>query len=92
MNLNSFVTLEAFLLQIMAYLLLWWWDDYLATLLSLIFGGIALFLLVISRLVEWVERSRVSKAYYRLMLYCFLAPLLAGILGLLLRQGVSWME
>lgn len=89
---QTFITLEAFLVQVVLYLLIWLYDDYLGSLISLIFGSIAFFLWLISHLVELVERSRVPRAYYRLMLLCFLAPLTASILGLLLRQGVGWME
>lgn len=90
--LDKLVTLEAFLVQLVIYLFLWFWNDYLALILSLILGGIALSILVVSKMVELVESSRVPKVYYRFMVICILAPLLAGIAGMLLRNGVSWME
>ena len=90
--LDRLVTIESFLVQFVIYLLIWLFNDYLAVLLSLILGGIALSVYVISKLVELVESSRVPKVYYRFMVICFTAPLLAGILGLLMRNGLSWME
>lgn len=90
--LDKLVTIEAFLIQLVIYLFLWFWNDYLALILSLILGGIALSILVVSKMVELVESSRVPKVYYRFMVICILAPLLAGIAGVLLRNGVSWME
>jgi hypothetical protein len=90
--LDKLVTIEAFLVQLVIYLFLWFWNDYLALILSLILGGIALSILVVSKMVELVESSRVPKVYYRFMVICILAPLLAGIAGMLLRNGVSWME
>ena len=90
--LDKLVTIEAFLVQLVVYLFLWFWNDYLALILSLILGGIALSILVVSKMVELVESSRVPKVYYRFMVICILAPLLAGIAGMLLRNGVSWLQ
>ena len=92
MILKRFATIEALLIQIIFYLLLWLWDDYMASIVSLILGGISLFVLVISYLVELVERSRVSKDYYRVMFFCFLAPLFGAIIGITLLNGLSWLE
>ena len=90
--LKRLITIEAFLVQVLIYLLLWLWNDYLATVLSLILGGISLFVWLISLIVEWVEQSKVPKSYYRLMLLCFLAPLLGAIIGIGLKNGLSWMS
>ena len=90
--LDKLVTIEAFLVQLVIYLFLWFWNDYLALILSIILGGIAVSILVISKMVELVESSRVPKVYYRFMVICILAPLLAGIAGILLRNGVSWLQ
>lgn len=89
--LDKLVTIEAFLVQLLVYLFLWFWNDYLALILSLILGGIAVSILVVSKMVELVESSRVPKVYYRFMVICILAPLLAGIIGTLLRNGLSWL-
>lgn len=90
--LEKLVTIEAFLVQLVLYLFLWFLNDYLALILSLILGGIALSILVVSKMVELVESSRVPKVYYRFMVICILAPLIAGIAGILLRNGVSWLQ
>ncbi len=89
--LKKLITLEAFLIQIAIYLLIWLWDDYLATILSLVLGAISLSLYILSYLVELVDQSKVPRVYYRLMLLSFLAPLIGGILGILLRNGLSWL-
>lgn len=89
--LEKLVTIESFLVQLIVYLFLWFWNDYLALILSLILGGIALSVLVVAKLVEWVDRSRVPKVYYRFMLICVLAPLIAGVAGVILRNGFSWL-
>ena len=89
--LDRLVSIEAFLIQIVAYLLIWLLNDYLAFILSFILGGIALFLYLVAKIVELVDRSRVPKVYYRFMVIGFVAPLIAGGLGLLLRNGPSWL-
>lgn len=90
--LDKLVTIEAFLVQLVVYLFLWLWNDYLAFILSVILGGISLSILVVSKMVELVESSRVPKVYYRFMVFCILAPLIAGIAGVLLRNGLSWLD
>ncbi len=89
--LDRLVSIEAILIQVVAYLLIWLLNDYLAFVLSFILGGIALSLYLVAKVVELVDRSRVPKVYYRFMVICFLAPLIAGALGLLLRNGPSWL-
>lgn len=89
--LQKLVSLEAFLVQFILYLLLWLWNDYLATILSLVLGGISLAVYLIANMVELVERSHVPRVYYRFMVICFLAPLLAAVAGIFLRNGFSWM-
>lgn len=89
--LKKLITLEAFLIQIAIYMLIWLWDDYLAAILSLVIGGVALSLFILSNMVEWVDKSRVPRVYYRLMFLSFLAPLIGAIIGVLLRNGLSWL-
>ncbi len=74
------------------YFLLWMADDYLATLLSFTFGGIFLFILLISLIVEWIERSKVPIWYYKFMTMSVLAPLLTAALYLWFAGGLSWLE
>ncbi|MEM9919204.1 MAG: hypothetical protein AAF990_13970 [Bacteroidota bacterium] len=84
--------LEIFLLQFILYMALWLWNDYLASLISLVFGAIFLFIFLLSLILEWIERSKVPRAYFILMLLSVLAPALAAICYLYLFQGVSWLE
>jgi|APTNR8051073442_1049403.scaffolds.fasta_scaffold00632_12 hypothetical protein len=88
----GFSNFELWLAQVVVYLLLWLFNDYVATVLSLVFGGIALSIWVLIHLVELVDRSTVSRRQLRLILTCFLAPLAAGILYLALNQGLNWLR
>ena len=83
--------LEILLIQVVIYLFLWIFNDYLATMLSLIIGSIMLFILLISLVVELVERSKVPRWYFYFLGVSVLAPLIAGLVYLLISGGVGWM-
>lgn len=83
---------EIFLVEVIIYFLLWLFNDYLATLLSISLGSIFLAILIISLIVEWIERSKVPIWYYKVMVVSILAPLLTAIVYLFFAGGVSWME
>ena len=83
---------EIFLGELLLYLLLWLWNDYLATLISLVFAGIFLIILIISLIVEWVERSKVPGWYYRFMTISILAPLAATLIYLMINGGLNWVN
>lgn len=68
---------EIFLAQVVVYLLIWVTNPYLALVLSLIFAGICVLILMVSLVVELIERSKVPRWYYYLMVISILAPLLA---------------
>lgn len=83
--------LELFLMQVIVYFLLWLYDDYLASLASLILGCMFLLILLISLLVEKIESSKVPPWYYTYMAASFLAPLVTGILFLLIYGIPDWL-
>ncbi|MDX1667720.1 MAG: hypothetical protein R3350_10835 [Saprospiraceae bacterium] len=84
-------TLEIFLLQVVIYLLLWLADEYLASLLSLIFGSLAFILLLFAGVVELVEKSKVPRIFYIILLVSFLAPLLTGLVFVLTNGIPAWL-
>ena len=84
--------LELFLLQLILYFVLWLSNDYLATLASLIMGTIFLLVLLISLIVEKIERSKVPVWYYTYMAASFLAPLIAGLIFLIIYGLPDWLE
>lgn len=83
--------IEILLIEVAFYIILWLVNDYLATLLSLIFGSIFLLLLLISLIVEWIERSKVPRWYYTFMLMSTLAPIIAAIIYLSISGTLEWM-
>lgn len=72
--------LEIFLLQVVGYGILWLISDYAATLVSVLFPIIFLFLLLLSQVVELVQKSKVPKWYYWFMVVSILAPLFTAFL------------
>jgi len=71
--------IEIFLIQFIIYSVLWLWDEYLASLLTLVFTSIAIFILLISLMAELIEPSKVPRWYFSGMVVSILAPILATI-------------
>jgi hypothetical protein len=88
---GSIRTIELFLVQVVFYFLAWQANDYLASLLSLIFGGVFLFLLLIALAAEFIEPSRVPRQYFFFMAASVGAPAVGAFLFLLSGGEVSWM-
>ena len=78
--------LEIFLIQFIFYIILWLWNDYIATLVSVVFTAISFFILIIALLSELIEPSKFPRWYYALMFVSIIAPVVAtlifvGIMG-----------
>lgn len=85
-------TTEILLIEVIIYLILWFFNEYLATMLSLILGTICLLILLISLVVEWIEHSKVPRWYFAFMFMSVLAPILAAIIYLGISGNMDWME
>ncbi len=86
-------TFELFLIQVVIYVLVWLISDYAGSFLSAVFASIFLAIFVISLIVEAIERSKVPRWYYWVMVVSFLAPAIVGILFLLLGKGeLTWLQ
>ena len=77
---------ELFLIELIIYLVIWFANDYLGTIVTIIFTTITFCILLISFIVEWIEPSKVQRSYYQIMGISILAPLVAaaiyiGIVG-----------
>jgi hypothetical protein len=81
----------ALVAQLIAYSLLLLVSEYAGTLTALILGGISLAVWLLSYVVELIEPSRVSKQYYRILMSCWLAPLLALAAFIALRGRIGWL-
>ncbi|MBL7818736.1 MAG: hypothetical protein JNL70_27300 [Saprospiraceae bacterium] len=84
---------ELFLIEAILYIALWLWNEYVATILTLSFSAIALFILVISLISELIERSKVPRWYFSYMLISILTPLVIGAFFYVLNKGdFGWMS
>lgn len=81
---------EIFLIETVIYLALWLINDYLASMLSLILAVICFSILVISLLVELVEKSKVPRWYYYFMAASVLSPILAGLVYFFISGELNW--
>lgn len=83
--------LEIFLLEVVVWLGCWLLNDYLATLLTLIIGSIVSAVLIIALMAEWIERSKVPRKYFHVMLLSIAAPIVAALLYLYIFGGhLEW--
>ncbi len=84
---------EVFLIEAIIYIALWMWNEYVATIMTLSFSAIALFVLVISLISELIERSKVPRWYFTYMLISILTPLIIGAFFWVLNNGsFGWMK
>lgn len=81
---------ELLLIQIIIYFSIWLWDEYVATMLSLVWGGICLLILLTSLAVEWIEKSKVPASYYKFLLMSVLAPIMAAVMYSGIVGGIRW--
>lgn len=84
MNIPKLSLLEIFLIEILVWMGLWLANEYLATLLTFILTPIVFAVLVIARISEFIERSKVPRFYFGVMLISTIAPVLAALVFWLL--------
>ncbi len=66
---------EIVLIQLILYTGTYLWNPHIGFLLCLTFMVISFFILIISYILELIERSKVPSWYYRLMWVSILCPL-----------------
>lgn len=79
--------LELFLLETILFLGLWFWNEYVAFLLSLLLASISFFILLIALIAELLERSKVPRAYFWSMGVICIVPILVIILMTYATEG-----
>ena len=85
--------LEIILLQIILYSGLWILSPYAGFMLSMIVATISAAVLVISLIMELVDRSKVPKIYFYAMVTAIVCPLIVALSFIAFYPGaMSWME
>ena len=73
--------------QAVIYFSVWLWNEYVAIYLTLIFPAMLLVILILSKIADWIEPSRIPGWYYKLMVVSILIPLLVGIIFYYINGG-----
>ncbi len=81
--------LEIFLVEVFILMLMWLFAPFWASLFTFIIPLIGLPILLIALIAEWLERTRISRMYFVLMLISILVPPLVAVLYSLL-SGNEW--
>jgi ABC-type Fe3+-siderophore transport system permease subunit len=85
--------IEVVFIEAILYILLWLWNDFIATILSLSFAGIAFSVLIISLAAERFDKSKISAWYFYGMAVSFVVPIVVGIFFSVLKHGnLNWMK
>ncbi len=90
LNLRPF---EWFLIELIFYFLLWFINDYVASLVSGAAVVVITAILIVALIAEKIEPTRISRRYFWFMFYSILAPLIAGGLYIYFLGGqLDWLE
>lgn len=85
--------LEIFLLQILIYLVLWLWNDYVASLMTILMTVIFTGILIVAVIAELIEKSKVPRSYFVFMIGSILIPVIVGFIFVGLMGGqLDWLE
>jgi hypothetical protein len=83
---------EILIIQAILFGLFWIFNEYVAWLLTAICVPMCLAILIISLISEMIERSKISKEYFILMIGLTLIPLLLFIVMYITSEGqYAWM-
>lgn len=95
---NSAVFLRSYLPvivlgQAVFYTLIWVWDEYVASYLTIIFPATFFVILLIAFIADLIEPSRIPKWYYLIMIVSILIPIIIGAIFLyILDFQLPWMD
>ena len=79
--------------QSIVYAIIWLWNEYVASYVTVVFPVMILLLLIISVVADWIEPSRIPRWYYQLMILSVLIPLLVGALFYVMYGGqLDWLD
>ncbi|MBP7273183.1 MAG: hypothetical protein KA974_05045 [Saprospiraceae bacterium] len=82
--------LLVFLIELIIYFLVWQWNNFIASYVTLIFAAISFFVLIISVISDRIERSNIASWYYKFMVINILAPIISVLLYLVTGGEFTW--
>jgi len=81
------------LLQLILYVLLWLWDQYVASYMCLILPVIIGAILLISGIVDMIEPARIGRKYYYVMAISMITPIIVAAFFYFLYGGdLAWLK
>ncbi len=84
---------EIILFQLLVYSTIYFFNAYVGFLLCVVIPVIALAIVILSVIVEAVERSKVPAKYYQWMITAVICPIIVLILFLLMDPGaLAWLN
>lgn len=84
---------DGFLIQVALYAIVWLLSEYVGLLLCLITATILTAILIISFIVEKIEKSKVPKSYFIWMFISIWPPLIVSLFFTILYEGnFEWMN
>lgn len=72
--------IELSLVEMIIFLLLWFWNSFMAFYLTLALTFICFAIFIISLFAEWIERSKVSKFYFYAMAVSVIVPWIVAVI------------
>ncbi len=85
--------LELGMMQAIIYILVWFWDQYIASFVTIVFPGLFSAVLLVSIIAEWIEPSKVPRAYFLHLILAICIPLVIGGFFYFIYEGsFDWME
>ncbi|MDQ3015674.1 MAG: hypothetical protein M3R25_02990 [Bacteroidota bacterium] len=88
---THFITI--LLAQAVIYTIVWIWDEYVASYMTLIFPGVLTVILILAVIADIIEPSRISRWYYLIMLGSILVPILIGATFYYMHDGnLEWLS
>lgn len=84
---------EIILIQVILWIGIWLMDDYLGSLLTVVFVPILFFVLIISLIAEWIEPSKIPKKYFSIFFTSIIVPsLIAAFVFYAYEGSFDWLN
>lgn len=81
------------LIQAIFYTMVWMYNDYLGTILSIVLASVAFVILLISWIADRIEYARVGSWYYPFLWISIAIPIIISVIFWLFKDGqLNWMK
>ncbi|MFK7948471.1 MAG: hypothetical protein AB8G11_12845 [Saprospiraceae bacterium] len=81
--------IEIALIELIIFLLLWFWNGFLAFYLTVALTFICFFILIIALIAEWIEASKVKRIYFYAMTVSIIIPWISAAIVYILDLNIT---